>query len=83
MIYKAAKRVRIKLATAKVILSNYRKFGKIFHRKDEEVSASEELSEERQEGAENIEGDPQQPDTMTTSQAFWVFYYFPIQNYHF
>ena len=48
MIYKAAKRVRIKLATAKVILSNYRKFGKIYHRKDEEVSASEEISEERQ-----------------------------------
>jgi hypothetical protein len=39
MIYKAAKKVRIKLATAKVILSNYRKFGKIFHKKSEEIDS--------------------------------------------
>ena len=42
MIYKAAKKVRIKLATAKVILTNYRKTGRIFHRKEEDISNHEE-----------------------------------------
>jgi hypothetical protein len=32
-IVKAAKALRIKLPTAKVILMNYRKFGKILHKK--------------------------------------------------
>ena len=41
LIYKAAKRLRIKLATAKVILNNYRKEGRIFLRKEEQENMRE------------------------------------------
>ena len=53
MIYKAAKKVRIKLATAKVILSNYRKLGKIFHKKAEDVEQPQSVEEEASPEAES------------------------------
>ncbi len=37
-IVRAAKVLRIKLPTAKVILMNYRKYGRVFHKKSEAES---------------------------------------------
>ena len=55
MIYKAAKKVRIKLATAKVILSNYRKLGKIFHKKTEGIEQPQSIEEAGPESASEVE----------------------------
>ena len=81
MIYKAAKRVRIKLATAKVILSNYRKTGKIYHKKNEEVKVPEEEVQESVSEAQSIQAPDQHPEMMTSNQIYWVYMIYPVQNY--